>query len=168
MKTLFALVASVALISSTMAQDTLFGEAGTGQPTKTVIGILGGAAAGAAIGKGVGGKDGWWIGALTGSTVGGFAGNQWGAADNRRAAYSSRAVYSSPSYVVSQPAVTYVTTAPATTYVQAPEPTPSAPYGYLNNGFVKSPWSDFQISVYGRSSGQILYDATTGQPFRIP
>jgi hypothetical protein len=46
--------------------------------------------------------------------------------------------------------------------------TGQVPYGYLNGGMVKSPWSDFTMSVGGKASGQIVYDPNTGQAFRIP
>jgi hypothetical protein len=66
------------------------------------------------------------------------------------------AVYAEPVY--SQPVVQTVTT-----------PQTTAPYGYLvSQGMAKSPWSDFAVSTGGRASGQVVYDANNGKPFRIP
>jgi len=43
------------------------------------------------------------------------------------------------------------------------------PYGFVASaGRVKSPWSDFTISQGGRTPGEVVYDANTGKPFRIP
>lgn len=228
------LILSLVTLSSLMvsqpvaqANDSIFGRSGSGQPTKTVVGLLGGAALGTAIGQAVDDKDGWWIGALTGSVVGGAAGNAWGAedSDNRYASrsYHSRS-YSHRSYgyqsvsstcydpypdytpvvyerevVVEQVPVVIVPSveeqreaarresvkavwpvdAPSTSASSAstsPQETPakdntgSVPYGHTSagTGQVKSPWSDFALSTGGKSPGQIVYDANTGQPFRIP
>lgn len=149
----FIILAGCLTFANVRAQDTLFGEAGSGQPTKTVIGILGGAAAGSAIGAAAGGHDAPWIGALVGSTVGGIAGNQWGAStayQDRDYAYETR-----PRKVrlVEERRVVRVN---------------GVPYGYLHGGKLKSPWSDFQMSVGGKAPGQIVYDPNTGQPFRVP
>ncbi|MFZ5807374.1 MAG: hypothetical protein ACOY3I_09245 [Verrucomicrobiota bacterium] len=160
MKKTFLLLITVSLTLSTLhAQDTLFGEAGSGQPTKTVLGILGGAAVGSALGGGLGGHDGWWIGALTGSTIGGIAGNQWGAADahNGRTVSTRRIYrYETRPVMVRRYVKEVVTT------------DDSVPYGYMSGGEIKSPWSSFAMSVGGKSSGDILYDPNTGQAFRIP
>jgi uncharacterized protein YcfJ len=156
MKKIVAIIAAFAFgffpVINVEAQDTLFGPAGSGQPTKTVIGILGGAAAGAALGKGLGGKDGWWLGSLTGATVGGMAGNLWGASNQNHVRTIS---YAQPKRVEH-------------IYVTQPVCNTSIPYGYLNSGLIKSPWSDFTMSVGGKVSGQIVYDPNTGQPFKIP
>lgn len=171
--------ALVCMGTSANAQDTIFGKPGSGQPTRTVVGILSGAAAGTAIGQGVGGKDGWWIGSLVGSTVGGLAGNQWGAADARKA----RTAHHGPSsYRPRYPGTRVVETVyaprpqPRVVQVQCPQPTrlvvkspaANAPYGFLSGGNIKSPWSDFTMSVGGKTSGQIIYDPNTGNPFRVP
>jgi hypothetical protein len=168
------LVVGAMSLASVQAQDTLFGEVGSGQPTKTVIGILGGAAAGAALGEGLGGHDGWWIGALTGSTIGGLAGNQWGAADagtlnatpvrysnytHHTKARPHRRYYR---VVEERPVVVHKTVE------RVVEQKDGIPYGYLESGRIRSPWSDFAMSVGGKSSGQILYDPNTGQAFRVP
>ncbi|MFZ5806883.1 MAG: hypothetical protein ACOY3I_06735 [Verrucomicrobiota bacterium] len=42
------------------------------------------------------------------------------------------------------------------------------PYGYMRGGKIKSPWSDFTVSAGGKTSGEIIYDANTGQAFRVP
>lgn len=42
------------------------------------------------------------------------------------------------------------------------------PYGFLSGGTVRSPWSDFSMSVGGKTSGQVIYDPNTGQAFRVP
>lgn len=167
MKKSILLLLTVALtISTARAQDTLFGEAGSGQPTKTVLGILGGAAVGSAFGAGLGGKDGWWIGALTGSTVGGLAGNQWGAADaHNSTTVTTRKVYS---YETRPRHVYRVVEEHPVVVKKTITVSDDAPYGYLNGGTIKSPWSEFAMSVGGKSSGDVLYDPSTGQPFRIP
>lgn len=160
-KTILLLLTITLTLSTVRAQDTLFGEAGSGQPTKTVLGILGGAAVGSAFGNGLGGKDGWWIGALTGSTVGGLAGNQWGAADAHPSkTYTTRKVYryeTRPRHHHKKTIVKEVVSV-----------NDSVPYGYMNGGKIKSPWSSFAMSVGGKSSGDLLYDPNTGQAFRIP
>lgn len=91
-----------------------------------------------------------------------------------------------PTYAVYQPApVYYYNTAPAPVYYQpaytsAPtvvQPTTfsapaasqtTAPYGILSGGQLRSPYSDFSISVGGLTRGNILYDPHTGQPFMVP
>lgn len=45
----------------------------------------------------------------------------------------------------------------------------SAPYGFISKpGTLKSPWSDFEMSLGGLQAGQIVYDATNGKPFMVP
>jgi len=84
--------------------------------------------------------------------------------------WCSRPVYYSSPVYYGPPAVVY--TEPV--YSQPPIRTVStqkttAPYGYLvSQGTAKSPWSDFTVSTGGKSSGQVVYDANNGKPFRIP
>ncbi|MFH1066330.1 MAG: glycine zipper 2TM domain-containing protein [bacterium] len=165
-KIAFAIVVLSLGFSQLRAEDTPFGPEGSGQPTKTVVGILGGAAAGAAIGQGVGGKDGWWIGALTGSALGGFLGNQWGEADAQRVSYRTSSRYDARRpYATKYESVRVIERRPSVVYrVQGD----GIPYGFLEGGQVRSPWSDFYMSVGGKTSGQVIYDSNTGQPFRVP
>jgi len=140
-------------------EPTPFGEAGSGRPTNTIVGGVAGAATGAAIGQAVGGKDGWWIGSLIGSVFGGTVGNAW--PTNERAYYRPVQVVEPAYYpepvVVEQPV-------PVAVDIPA-----GPPYGYLgNSGYLKSPWSDFQMELGGLSRGQTVYDAKTGQPFLVP
>jgi len=58
--------------------------------------------------------------------------------------------------------------APQTSSVSA-NTTSAPPYGIPESDTqVKSPFSNFMISDVGMKSGTIVYDAYTGQPFRIP
>ncbi|MFH1066673.1 MAG: hypothetical protein V1746_02055 [bacterium] len=52
--------------------------------------------------------------------------------------------------------------------VQTSPPADEIPYGFLSGGRVKSPWSDFSMSVGGKTSGEVIYDPNTGQAFRVP
>lgn len=181
MKTITA-ICSVSLMGlglSTMPLQarpkTLFGEPGTGQPTNTVGGIVAGAATGAAIGQAVGGKDGWWIGSLVGSMLGGAAGN------SIPTEYSSHRYYESQTrhhqsysrhpvrrhvYYSNQRTCDPVIIERKTVVVEKAE---AVPYGYmLPDGRIRSPWSNFEMSVGGKAPGQVVYDANTGQGFRIP
>ncbi|MEM9398866.1 MAG: hypothetical protein AAF984_01540 [Verrucomicrobiota bacterium] len=176
------------LTSTTYAQRTVFGESGTGQPTNTVMGIIAGAAAGAAIGQATGGEDGWWIGSLVGSAVGGSIGNTVSAGNYQSVGYhcprrTSYIRYSSPysyrsryyrsghrycgrSYskvIYTKPSISH-----RTVYVKE-DSSERVPYGHMQNGGeVRSPWSNFTVSVGGKSPGDVVYDANTGQAFRIP
>ncbi|MDZ4815996.1 MAG: glycine zipper 2TM domain-containing protein [Verrucomicrobiota bacterium] len=225
------------------AQDTIFGPVGSGQPTKTVVGLLGGAAAGAAVGHAIDPRgDGWWIGALTGSAIGGVAGNSWGRSDtynnsndsyyspeySRRSYFDSDVVYEEVVYeetyyrrpyyyqTYRQPVVyereTIIREVPVVSPIpeqretarreaahavwpiksglkeSAAAATPTKekakeikksepaseegeriPYGFpIDSGRVKSPHTDFSISMGGKTRGDVLYDAHTGQPFRVP
>jgi hypothetical protein len=176
------------------AGDTFFGQEGSGRPTNTLVGALFGAATGAAIGQATGGEDGWWIGSLVGTAVGGSLGNTIPTegyhyqgqsqgyrprhVESRRVvsyrpshyrSYSSRS-YCPPVYrsrpivrevVIEQPVVVE-----QPVIVSAPE---LAPYGFLgNDGKIKSPWSDFSMSVGGLSPGQTVYDGLSGKAFRVP
>lgn len=176
----FALVVGLGTftITSAEAQRTVFGQPGTGQPTNTVVGVITGAAAGAAIGQAAGGHDGWWIGSLVGSVVGGAVGNSVptrGYSSTRY--YSSRHPSHCDSYVV-RPAYTSRCYKPSrrvvytyTTYTTSSKKckTSAAPYGYiLDGGMLKSPWSDFTMTLGGKHQGQVLYDSNTGQPFIVP
>ncbi|MEM6885172.1 MAG: hypothetical protein AAF571_09075, partial [Verrucomicrobiota bacterium] len=44
----------------------------------------------------------------------------------------------------------------------------SVPYGFLEAGTIKSPWSDFSMNVGGLTSGQTVYDGLTGEAFKVP
>lgn len=90
-----------------------------------------------------------------------------------------------PTYVY-QPAPVYYYSAPAPVYYQsaptvvqqtaAPAPAPAttvttqgtAPYGILSEGQLRSPYSDFTLSIGGLTRGNVLYDPHTGQPFMVP
>ncbi len=172
------------------AGDTLFGQEGSGRPTNTIVGALFGAATGAAIGQATGGDDGWWIGSLVGTAVGGSIGNTLPADgySNRRLTSHSTVyhsggykprftrTYSSRSYcppvvrevVVERERPIIVEESPI--IVEQPEVVTDelAPYGFLQEGTIKSPWSDFSMSVGGLSPGQTIYDGFTGKAFRVP
>jgi hypothetical protein len=45
----------------------------------------------------------------------------------------------------------------------------SAPYGYVTDArTVRSPWSNFEVGLGGKTAGQVVFDTNTGQAFRIP
>ncbi|MDX2227358.1 MAG: hypothetical protein SFY92_09755 [Verrucomicrobiae bacterium] len=51
----------------------------------------------------------------------------------------------------------------------APPPAAPVPYGSVSApGQVKSPWSEFTMSTDGKTRGQTVYDANTGNAFLIP
>jgi hypothetical protein len=54
------------------------------------------------------------------------------------------------------------------TVVHVVEDEDGVPYGFMKGGKIRSPWSEFTMSVGGKVSGQIVYDPHTGQPFRVP
>jgi len=59
--------------------------------------------------------------------------------------------------------------APPTVYSQpAPVAAPSLRYGTIVNGSVKSPYSDFTISLSGLAQGSKVFDANSGQPLLVP
>lgn len=176
----------VTLLTTTTAHaDTSFiGREGTGRPTNTVVGALFGAATGAAVGQATGGKDGWWIGTLVGTAVGGAIGNAVPTSPSAHRVGYSDSYYSHPRSGYYRPAAyrhpqVREYCPPVRTVVQevvverpihiAPAPVVSVPYGFLqNDGTVKSPWSDFSLSLGGLSRGQTVYDPHTGQPFLVP
>jgi hypothetical protein len=142
-------------------EPTPFGAAGTGRPTNTIVGGIAGAATGAAIGQAVGGKDGWWIGSLIGTAFGGTVGNAWSTHDSPRVVH--RRVHVVEPVYYPEP----VLVEPVPVVSQALPP--GIPYGYLgSSGYLKSPWSDFQMEIGGLNRGQTVYDAKTGQPFLVP
>jgi len=174
---------------SSIAGETIFGQEGSGRPTNTVVGALFGAAAGAAIGQATGGEDGWWIGSLVGSAIGGTAGNLAPTHGYSSRTYSSRHHYGSryygSRYATYSPRVyrsracytpTVYRTRPIVREVVVEKPVvverqpvvEAAPYGFLEGGDIKSPWSDFKMSVGGLSPGDTVYDGYTGQAFRVP
>lgn len=69
------------------------GTPGTGTPTKSAVGAVGGAGAGGAIGLAAGGPVGGIVGAAAGGTAGGIAGYEWGKSDERRRHYDDNADY---------------------------------------------------------------------------
>ncbi|MEM6821716.1 MAG: glycine zipper domain-containing protein [Verrucomicrobiota bacterium] len=166
---------------SVQAEDTIFGREGSGRPTNTVVGALFGAATGAAIGQATGGKDGWWIGSLVGTAVGGTIGNTVPTDSYRRdtyrptyASYRPRyhRTYSRSSYCPpyrSRPVVQQVVYEQPVVVEKTVIATDISPYGHMqNDGTIKSPWSDFTMSVGGLSPGQTVYDGYTGKAFRVP
>ncbi len=184
LKSLPVLAASLLLITPISHADdrSILGREGSGRPTNTVVGALFGAATGAAVGQATGGKDGWWIGTLVGSAVGGTVGNviptEGGYSSRPYSPYrpypSYRTTYSRPcpSPVVYTDVEEVIIEEPV---VVRPRPiihrpaTADAPYGFVRgDGTIRSPWSEFSLSLGGLSPGQIVYDAHTGQPFRIP
>jgi hypothetical protein len=88
-----------------------------------------------------------------------------------RGVYVAPSVYVAPTYYASPPVVyvpsTQVITAAASPTATAPAP--SIPYGFVQTGgTIKSPYSDFTLSLKGRSSGDVIYDANNGNAFKIP
>ena len=85
--------------------------------------------------------------------------------------WATRPAYVCGPTVYVAPAVqpVYVDPAPVV-YVNPPATAPaSIPYGFVQNGgLLKSPYSDFTINLGGHSSGDILYDANNGKPFKVP
>jgi hypothetical protein len=85
--------------------------------------------------------------------------------------YGTSTVYTPISTTTTQTTTTTSTPAPA---VQPQIPaiantTSAPPYGIPESDTqVKSPFSNFVISDTGMKSGTVVYDAYTGQPFRIP
>ncbi len=143
-----------------------------------MVGGATGAALGAAIGS-AGGEDGPWIGALVGSLLGGAVGNSVSVPGDsyyverpaivHEASYyeprwASRPVYRSPGYRSYRPRPVIV----EEVVIEEPEPA-AAPYGFmLPEGEIRSPHSDFTMSVGGLRPGQIVYDGLNGKPFMIP
>lgn len=94
-------------------------------------------------------------------------------------AYSPTVVYTTPVYTAA-PVYTPVATTTTQTTTTAPASQPQVqpattnttsvpPYGIPeSDSQVKSPFSNFIISDTGMKSGTVVYDAYTGQPFRIP
>lgn len=68
-----------------------------------------------------------------------------------------------------RPVVIYETPPPVVVheYVETASDS-SIPYGDITSGTLKSPWSDFTMSVGGKTSGQIVYDPNNGKAFRVP
>jgi hypothetical protein len=197
MKHSLAVLAAACLMGQipSVHADSILGPPGSGQPTNTVLGTASGAAIGAAIGQ-TGGKDGWWIGSLIGGLVGGALGNSiptdgYGYAQPAGYGYSSVSVgyghsrgrshcgsryhpgpYFSHQVIYSPPPVVVheVVVEEPVVYTPPPPVAPvAAPYGHMgSDGTIKSPWSDFSMSVGGLSPGQIVYDGYNGKPFTIP
>ena len=68
-----------------------------------------------------------------------------------------------------RPVVIYEDPAPVVVHEYVtPSSDSSIPYGDLQGGSLKSPWSDFTMSVGGKASGQIVYDPNNGKAFRVP
>ncbi|MEM1158492.1 MAG: YMGG-like glycine zipper-containing protein [Verrucomicrobiota bacterium] len=177
---IFSVVSLGFLAVPVMAGETLFGREGSGRPTNTVVGALFGAATGAAIGQATGGKDGWWIGSLVGTAVGGSAGNLLPTdsySHRRSSGYSSYSTGYKPRFtrsydycepVIYQPEPVVVKRAVVVESAPAVTTPVSIPYGFLKGGNIKSPWSEFSMSVGGLSAGQTVYDGLTGKAFRVP
>jgi hypothetical protein len=75
------------------------------------------------------------------------------------------------------PATSVSSTAPATTTPVPASPSLPAkkpalnqiPFGFdIGTKLIKSPWSSFVINGAGKPPEQVVYDANTGQAFRIP
>jgi len=92
--------------------------------------------------------------------------------------YSSGVIYAPPLDVgvsfyppgeVPPPAPASSTPAPAATPAPvAPPASAPLPTGVLDvNGYVHSPFSNATVLVPNVKSGQLIYDPTTGQPFRV-
>jgi len=183
MKPLILFLVGLGLIAEPLsAGETIFGAEGSGRPTNTIVGTLFGAATGAAIGQATGGEDGWWIGSLVGSALGGTLGNlaptdsYSSSVHSHRPSYYHRSAYSRsysrPRYQKtvyrSRPVVREVVVEQPVVIEHASVPDDLAPYGFLDGGQIRSPWSDFEMSVGGLSPGQTVYDGLTGKPFRVP
>ncbi|MEM9444195.1 MAG: glycine zipper domain-containing protein [Verrucomicrobiota bacterium] len=175
MKSLCIILVSGVLLCSgqlSYAQSSIFGQNGTGQPTNTILSLIAGAATGAAVGQAVGGEDGWWIGSLVGSAVGGAAGNAISSGQSTYyPSYKPHTSYRTRSNdCVSPRRISYATPVVIEEKIVFSQgPKTSAPYGHiLAGGNIKSPWSEFTMSLGGKSPGQIVFDANTGQAFRIP
>jgi len=154
--------------------QSIIGEPGSGRPTNTIVGGATGAALGAAIGS-AGGEDGPWIGALVGSLLGGAVGNSvpvYGDSGYHRPTTVYRADYCEPRWS-SRPTYRRTVYRPRPVVVEkvvVEEPElRTAPYGFmLPDGEIRSPHSDFTMSVGGLSPGQIVYDGLNGKPFMVP
>ncbi|MDZ4815680.1 MAG: hypothetical protein SGI71_05390 [Verrucomicrobiota bacterium] len=44
----------------------------------------------------------------------------------------------------------------------------SMPYGRIEGSYVRSPFSSMRVRRSSYSYGQVVYDANTGKPFRVP
>ena len=82
--------------------------------------------------------------------------------------YSAPIYYSSP--VVYGPPVVYEQ-APVVVQqpVQVVQENSGVAYGLIQTGgILKSPYSSFAMNIGGHSSGDVVYDANNGKPFRVP
>jgi len=145
------------LINASHAQLFSFGS-GTGVPTETAIGGLLGALIAPMISNG---SDAKMVGALLGASAMNAAGtmrvNQQ--QQQQQMAYQPR--------YVQQPVQQYANMQTSSGSYD-PENVPS---GIVqNNGFVKSPYSNFNFDRGSNRlvSGQVIFDPFTGQSFRIP
>ncbi len=76
--------------------------------------------------------------------------------------------YTDPGVVYATPPPVVYTTPPPVV-VQPTTPPSSVPYGFIQTGgILKSPYSDFKIGIGGKSSGDVVYDANNGKPFKVP
>ncbi|MEO0453882.1 MAG: glycine zipper domain-containing protein [Verrucomicrobiota bacterium] len=173
-------VSILSLLPAHSYSQSVLGEPGSGQPTNTLIGVGAGAALGAAIGDAAG-SDGSWIGALVGSIVGGTIGNSISTEPSyhhpttihrtsyhrplHRPGWAVRPVYHRP---ICPPRPVIVEEVVYEPEPEVPSAPPVAPYGHLSGSEIKSPWSDFTMSVGGLRPGQIVYDGLTGKPFMVP
>jgi hypothetical protein len=144
-----------------------------------VVALSTSAQAGVHVGIGIGPTWGGYHGGYHGYH-GGYYGSRHGYGYNPYRSYyygPSVSFYSEPEYVYVEPAPIVVQSAPAEpryTTAQAPEPLPprqSAPPAYGgrigNTDEVKSPFSEFRLKTRA-ARNTVVYDAYTGQAFRIP
>ena len=145
-------------IQNCNAQLFSFGS-GTGVPTETAVGGLLGALIAPMISKG---SDAKLVGALLGASALNAAGT---IRVNQQQQQQQQMAYQ-PRYV-QQPVQQYANY-PTASGSYDPENVPS---GIVqNNGFVKSPYSNFNFDRGSNRlvSGQVIFDPFTGQSFRIP
>ena len=76
--------------------------------------------------------------------------------------YCYRQFQSYPYYYIPPPAV-YTEQPPCSQPLQQ-----QIPYGFIVNGNLKSPYSDFTVQIGGHSSGEVFYDSYNGKPFKLP
>ena len=155
MKKLILTLLLAGYIQNCNAQLFSFGS-GTGVPTETAVGGLLGALIAPMISKG---SDAKLVGALLGASA-------LNAAGTIRVNQQQQQMALQPRYV-QQPVQQYANY-PTASGSYDPENVPS---GIVqNNGFVKSPYSNFNFDRGSNRlvSGQVIFDPFTGQSFRIP
>ena len=155
MKKLILTLLLAGYIQNCNAQLFSFGS-GTGVPTETAVGGLLGALIAPMISKG---SDAKLVGALLGASALNAAGTIRVNQQQQQMAYQPR--------YVQQPVQQYANY-PTASGSYDPENVPS---GIVqNNGFVKSPYSNFNFDRGSNRlvSGQVIFDPFTGQSFRIP